>query len=207
MTTSWRTPLEAIPDGLDEETDSSPLPQSRLEDVQDVFHIFNQQGKGNLHMAELKIALLMLGWSVSTEEARALTALFCADKVRGFSLDEFVSVCEELTRTRSFASQQAAREVFALLDSDHTGTISVQQIAQWGAEVEALCRSVVEPAEVSGKPMLEHAAPSRLTDPLLDSELATEEGIVRMLKDFETESAVALSRREFYALLDSRANP
>lgn len=181
------------------------LTPSQVATLTELFELFDQQGRGHMHMSDVRVALRMANCEVSRDEARGYAALYCSDAQHGFTLQEFLAVCDDIIKGRPDGFRDKLLEgAFSQLDTDGSGELDVDALKQWGSLVTEACISA-DPTDDTTACRDEfrglHSAPDLLALDLDDERLATDDGVLAMLADLSVQTPMRLAKDEFLALL------
>jgi Ca2+-binding EF-hand superfamily protein len=185
------------------------LTPPQVDTLRDLFTVFDQQGLGFLHPTELRVALRMAECEVTRDTAHALIATHCADPAHGFTVEEFLSVVDELVRSRPAGFRRNFLEsVFASLDGDGAGDLDAAQLERWAADVanaeaeaELALGGGASGGHGSSPPVRDvHAAPDRIALEPLGRELARPGGLEGFMKDLGMDPSSRLTRQAFMDL-------
>jgi Ca2+-binding EF-hand superfamily protein len=114
------------------------LTDAHVDTFTEVFEVFDQQGHGRLHCSDLRVALRMVGLETTREESRGYAQVFCGDRDAGFTLPEFLSVCDDVMSQRpADARASHLEDAFAMLDTEKTGHLAAAQIGAWSSSADA----------------------------------------------------------------------
>lgn len=114
----------------------------RREELADLFAVFDQQGKGHILAADLRVAMRMLGVELTREQMQSLGTLYSSDGGKSFTKSEYFEACDEILSSRTDADREnAIEEAFSLFDTSAAGAVGPKElqrvIAQLTREVAA----------------------------------------------------------------------
>jgi len=104
---------------------SSQLTEAQLDELKEVFDLFDADGNGSLSREEVANAMHYLGMNPTAEELEAIFIKVDADLSNTIEFSEFV---EWISNQVDMSSEQELLEIFKLIDLDGNGSISEDEL-------------------------------------------------------------------------------
>ncbi|KAI9313010.1 centrin-1 [Zopfochytrium polystomum] len=89
-----RLPVKAAPEQQQQEEPQAPahydLTAQQLQEIREVFDLFDTDGSGSIDLSELRIVMRSLGFNPTKEEVWAMASEFASEEEPSLSFDEFL---------------------------------------------------------------------------------------------------------------------
>ncbi|KAI9325211.1 centrin-1 [Zopfochytrium polystomum] len=132
-----RLPVKAAPEQQHEEEPQAPahydLTAQQLQEIREVFDLFDTDGSGSIDLSELRIVMRSLGFNPTKEEVWAMASEFASEEEPSLSFDEFLFLmAAKLSEKDTHAEMMRA---FRLFDVEGRGKISFKDLKRVAREL------------------------------------------------------------------------
>ncbi|GLH02218.1 hypothetical protein R5R35_006874 [Gryllus longicercus] len=102
-------------------------------DMKEAFELFDTEGKGQIDIKELKVAMRALGFEPKKEEIKRMVAEIDKDNTGILTFDDFCKLMSEKMAEKD--SREEIMKAFRLFDDDETGKISFKNLKRVSREL------------------------------------------------------------------------
>nr|XP_017246286.1 PREDICTED: calcium-dependent protein kinase 24-like [Daucus carota subsp. sativus] len=121
---------------------ATTLPDEQIQDIKDMFHMWDTDKNGDLTLEELKSGLINNGHNVSDLDVQSLMEAADLDGNGTLDIDEFVTIAVHI---KKISSDEQLKQVFSTFDKNQSGYIEFEELkeALFEGHQEPNCEQVV----------------------------------------------------------------